>query len=400
MQEKSDPAPKELPEILPPVGSAASDPADGADAAAGGDAESAASAEGTPGTPAAPATPSTVEPRLVQDPIAPRQAAESNDPPARKHGLRSATSEVPDATDSAEDPEPVRIVAAQQPAPVQAVAADQVMPAVRTISEPATESAVPSGAGSANVPSATAAAPARPQAPAAATAVPQPQQPASAMESDGARPDATPAKRAEVTADAEIARERGSSERSPAPVKPAAASDPSAASRDPALVRLHPGSDGPAADWRLGIDPSANASRGEAANHAVRPRYVAEQVAAAVKTARDGGPVELRLDPPELGRVQIHLVTTDDGARVVVMAERADTHDLLRRHAEMLARDLSDAGFDTVSLDFSQGREAADQRSERNEAAFAAATGVAEAAEAPERSATPGVRLSGLDIRL
>jgi flagellar hook-length control protein FliK len=108
----------------------------------------------------------------------------------------------------------------------------------------------------------------------------------------------------------------------------------------------------------------------------------------------------LRLDPPELGRVQIHLVTTDDGARVVVMAERADTHDLLRRHAEMLARDLSDAGFDTVSLDFSQGREAADQRSERNEAAFAAATGVAEAAEAPERSATPGVRLSGLDIRL
>jgi flagellar hook-length control protein FliK len=132
----------------------------------------------------------------------------------------------------------------------------------------------------------------------------------------------------------------------------------------------------------------------------VRPRLVAEQVAAAVSAARDGGPVELRLDPPELGRVQIHLITSDDGARVVVVAERAETHDLLRRHAEALARELSDAGFDTVSMHFAHGHEAAKQRSERGETLSAGALGSTELAETPKQPAAPGVRLSGLDIRL
>ena len=65
--------------------------------------------------------------------------------------------------------------------------------------------------------------------------------------------------------------------------------------------------------------------------------------------------VEIRLDPPELGRVQIHLTRLDGGVQAVVLADRPETQDLLRRHAEALARELGQAGYDTVSLDFAAG---------------------------------------------
>ena len=37
------------------------------------------------------------------------------------------------------------------------------------------------------------------------------------------------------------------------------------------------------------------------------------------------------------------------------MADRPETQDLLRRHAEVLARELGQAGYDSVSLDFAGG---------------------------------------------
>ena len=68
--------------------------------------------------------------------------------------------------------------------------------------------------------------------------------------------------------------------------------------------------------------------------------------------------VEIRLDPPELGRVQIHLTPVDGGVQAVVLADRPETQDLLRRHAEALARELGAAGYGSVSLDFAAGSEA------------------------------------------
>ena len=89
----------------------------------------------------------------------------------------------------------------------------------------------------------------------------------------------------------------------------------------------------------------------------VAPQAVMAQLAVAIGKASDRR-VEIRLDPPELGRVQIHLTPVDGGMQAMVLSDRPETHDLLRRHAEVLARELDAAGYDSVSLDFAAGHEA------------------------------------------
>ena len=66
--------------------------------------------------------------------------------------------------------------------------------------------------------------------------------------------------------------------------------------------------------------------------------------------------VELRLDPPELGRVTIHLTTHDQTITAHVVADRVDTVDLMRRHAEVLTATLARAGFAQTDLSFQQGK--------------------------------------------
>ena len=76
-----------------------------------------------------------------------------------------------------------------------------------------------------------------------------------------------------------------------------------------------------------------------------------------VARARDGqNRFEIRLDPPELGRVDVHLRVDRDGnvaSRLIV--ERSETLDLLRRDAPALERALQSAGLKTgeQGLEFS-----------------------------------------------
>ena len=86
------------------------------------------------------------------------------------------------------------------------------------------------------------------------------------------------------------------------------------------------------------------------------------------------------------------------------MADRPETQDLLRRHAEVLARELGQAGYDSVSLDFAGG-EARAGRDEAPEhrlgAGGAGAAGAAEAAApAPSRPRRGRSAAGGLDVRL
>ncbi|OUS05728.1 hypothetical protein A9Q96_11045 [Rhodobacterales bacterium 52_120_T64] len=63
--------------------------------------------------------------------------------------------------------------------------------------------------------------------------------------------------------------------------------------------------------------------------------------------------IEIRLDPPELGRVVISITQTDSGLSATVTSEKAEISELLRRHAELLSRELSRSGFSEASLEFS-----------------------------------------------
>lgn len=83
---------------------------------------------------------------------------------------------------------------------------------------------------------------------------------------------------------------------------------------------------------------------------------IAGQVIAAIRADRSAGSVEVRLDPPELGRVRIHFnMERADIVVATVTSERGETLDLLRRHSADLVRELERAGFASVQLDFAAG---------------------------------------------
>ncbi len=65
-----------------------------------------------------------------------------------------------------------------------------------------------------------------------------------------------------------------------------------------------------------------------------------------------GQEIEIRLDPPELGRVRIGFTGLDGQLAGLVTAERPEVEAMLRRNADALERALSEAGFDSVSLSF------------------------------------------------
>ena len=101
--------------------------------------------------------------------------------------------------------------------------------------------------------------------------------------------------------------------------------------------------------------PHAASHNGVAAaplsNPVTLPDDVAHQLAGALPTGPDQ-PIELTLSPEELGRVRMILSVADEGVRLVVQAERPETADLMRRHADQLARDFRDMGYAQINLSF------------------------------------------------
>lgn len=95
-------------------------------------------------------------------------------------------------------------------------------------------------------------------------------------------------------------------------------------------------------------------------------RHVAQQLTDAARQMPDR-PVELALNPEELGRVRLTFTTTDAGLHVAVIAERGETMDLLRRHIESLAQDFRDLGYRDVKFDFSGNGARSDANTPGNE---------------------------------
>jgi predicted nucleic acid-binding Zn ribbon protein len=89
----------------------------------------------------------------------------------------------------------------------------------------------------------------------------------------------------------------------------------------------------------------------------------AHEIVRAALSAKGSGTVELRLDPSDLGKLDIEFTLVDDRLTIAVRAEREDALDLMRRSSDELARLLRQAGVDFDGLDFSrrEGREGADE---------------------------------------
>lgn len=65
-----------------------------------------------------------------------------------------------------------------------------------------------------------------------------------------------------------------------------------------------------------------------------------------------GSVVEITLAPVELGRLTVVIGTSGAGTRLGVIAERPETLELIRRHSDMLLRDLRDSGLPDAQLSY------------------------------------------------
>lgn len=83
------------------------------------------------------------------------------------------------------------------------------------------------------------------------------------------------------------------------------------------------------------------------------PGAVIRQVSDAMVIQRDGQ-VEVALSPEELGRVRLVMSGREHGLHVVVMAERPEVLDMLRRNAPALLEQFADVGVGDAALEFRQ----------------------------------------------
>lgn len=112
-----------------------------------------------------------------------------------------------------------------------------------------------------------------------------------------------------------------------------------------------------------------------------------------------GRPVEIALSPEELGRVRMALNPSEIGITVTISADRPETQDLIRRHAEQLAADLRGLGYESVTFSFSGN---GGQTPDRQPPGDRGGTGPSATVEAPDpaplgQSATAA---DGLDLRM
>ena len=76
------------------------------------------------------------------------------------------------------------------------------------------------------------------------------------------------------------------------------------------------------------------------------------QIITTITTSKTDQTVEIRLDPVELGAVQVTMQGTEKDLTVIVTVERPDTLDLLRKHADHFLADLRQSGYSGASMTF------------------------------------------------
>lgn len=112
--------------------------------------------------------------------------------------------------------------------------------------------------------------------------------------------------------------------------------------------------------------------------------------------------VEIRLDPPELGRLRLSVEISGNSVQALVAVERPEISDLMRRNAESLTRELIALGFENVRLEF-RHESNFQQHAETKNTELAHVFGDLDTADSEAAEAAAGSSMhphTGLDIRL
>jgi len=82
-------------------------------------------------------------------------------------------------------------------------------------------------------------------------------------------------------------------------------------------------------------------------------RSVGIQIRHSINDSKNG-PIEITLDPVELGKVRLTLHATDGGMNVQIVADRVETVDLMRRNSAVIQQEFDDLGFREFNFSFSE----------------------------------------------
>ncbi|MGG7645239.1 flagellar hook-length control protein FliK [Rhodovulum sp. YNF3179] len=167
---------------------------------------------------------------------------------------------------------------------------------------------------------------------------------------------------------------------------------------DPAAASdLRPG-DRPGAERVFQASGPLAADRGAQTPPALA-RAVSAQLAEAARLD-PGRPVEIRLEPQELGQVRMTLSLTDQGVTVAMSVERPETLELIRRHVDMLAQDFARLGLGTAGFSFARQDGGGDQAAGTPVSAGLAAQETTGETDAAQRITLRAATDGGMDIRL
>lgn len=104
----------------------------------------------------------------------------------------------------------------------------------------------------------------------------------------------------------------------------------------------------------LAIDAAPNAATPLAPNGPAAAQQPPSLAAQIIPHATKSGPVEILLNPAELGHVRFEIHQKGDHVQVILSAERPETLDLLRRNTDQLTAEFRDSGFAGSNLSFGQ----------------------------------------------
>lgn len=108
----------------------------------------------------------------------------------------------------------------------------------------------------------------------------------------------------------------------------------------------------------ISIDPQLGVERTSGSVFKPSPS-VAPQISARVVEAVPAateGPVEIVLDPEELGKLRMQITRSETGWTLHVNIERPETLDFMRRHIETLQKDLVSVGYESLNLQLGGGQ--------------------------------------------
>jgi flagellar hook-length control protein FliK len=127
------------------------------------------------------------------------------------------------------------------------------------------------------------------------------------------------------------------------------------------------------------------------------------QVIAQAARALQDRPVEVTLNPEELGRVRLTLHSVDGSMSVAVAVERPETLDLLRRNIDLLASQLRELGYKNLSFSFAgQGDNFASSQDQRDDKQSQSTDDPVSPLQAPQPNRARIIvgHSGGVDIRL